>query len=124
MTDVAHDINNDLNIIHGYATLIVSDTTQSSNVIEAAQVIRKNIEIAAARSRSLFDVFEGGLKSEMKVEITNVNDQKASIQAEFVRQSLKAPLSKSSTSVKLEPLTAAQGKPARLQPRIVPTAKR
>jgi GAF domain-containing protein len=124
VTDVAHDINNDLSIIDGYATLIVSDTTRSSTVNEAAQIIRKTIEIAAARSRSLFDVFEGRLKSETKVEITNVNDQKASIQAEIVRQTLKAPLSKSFTNVKLDPPTGAQVKPARQQPRIVPTAKR
>ena len=121
VTDVAHDINNDLSIIDGYATLIVSDTTRS---IEAAQIIRKTIEIAAARSRSLFDVFEGGLKSETKVEITNVNDHKASIQAEIVRQTLKAPLSKSFNNVKLDPLTEAQVKPAHQQPRIVPTTKR
>jgi signal transduction histidine kinase len=124
VTDVAHDINNDLNTIHGYATLIMSDTTRSSDVIEAAQGIRKNIEVAAARSRSLFGVFEGRLNSEMKVEITNVNDQNASIQSEIVRQTLKAPLSKSFTNVKLDPLTAAQVKPAGQQPRIVPTAKK
>ena len=124
VTDVAHDINNDLSIIDGYATLIVSDTTRSSTVIEAAQIIRKTIEIAAARSRSLFDVFEGRLKSETKVEIANVNDQKASIQAEIVRQTLKAPLSKSFTNVKLDPLTETQVKPAHQQPRIVPATKR
>ena len=124
VTDVAHDINNDLSIIDGYAILIVSDMTRSSTVIDAAQIIRKTIEIAAARSRSLFDVFEGGLKSETKIEIANVNDQKASIQGEIVRQTLKAPLSKSFTNVKLDPLTEAQVKPAHQQPRIVPTAKR
>ena len=124
VTGVAHDMNNILNIIQAFATLIMSAPTQSSNVIEAAQVIRKNIEIAAARSRSLFDVFDGGLKFEMKVEITNTNDQRAPIQAEIVRQTLKSPLSRSFTDVNSEPGTGAAVKSAHQQARNVPTSKR
>ena len=68
---IAHDFRNILNIIQGYATLIMRDPAQSRSVIENAEVITVTGTEGAKLARQLV---KAGLKSETQLELGNVND--------------------------------------------------
>ena len=68
---LAHDLNNILNIIQGYATLIMSHPDEPSSVIEDAEVITTTVAEAVALSRELI---AAGQQAKLKFEFANIND--------------------------------------------------
>jgi signal transduction histidine kinase len=66
---IAHDFNNVLHIIQSYAALI-SDPTESNNVVAHAEMIRATVEEAAALVRQLLAL---GGKTETKFDLGNIN---------------------------------------------------
>ena len=68
---IAHDLNNILNIIQGYAALIMSHPAESASVIEDAEVITATVADGIELARHLLTA---GIKPEMKFELANIND--------------------------------------------------
>ena len=67
---IAHDFRNILNIIQGYATLIMTDPAQSRS-FESAGVIAATVTEGAKLARQLV---KAGLKSEIQLELGKVKD--------------------------------------------------
>ena len=68
---IAHDFNNVLHIIQSYAGLIMSDPTESNNVVRHAEVIKAAVEEGVALVRQLLAV---GRKMETKFALADIND--------------------------------------------------
>ncbi len=70
---IAHDLNNILNVIQGYAALIMSHPEESASVIEDAEVITTTVGEAVELARHLLP--GGGQRPEVKCEPIDVNDE-------------------------------------------------
>jgi PAS domain S-box-containing protein len=67
---VAHDFNNILNIIHGYASLLSPHAAENEEIAGSLNVINEEVKRGATLVQQLLTI---GRKTEKKVESTNVN---------------------------------------------------
>lgn len=67
---LAHDVNNLLNIIQGYASAIMRQPANPNKVIEDAQIIQEAVDHGAALVQQLLMIAR---KTEPKLELTDIN---------------------------------------------------
>jgi two-component system cell cycle sensor histidine kinase/response regulator CckA len=68
---IGHDFNNVLNVIRGYAGLIMSHSAEPSSVIDDAEVITATVDQGVVLARQLL---AAGRKTEIKLELADIND--------------------------------------------------
>jgi signal transduction histidine kinase len=69
--NIAHDFNNILSIIQGYAALIMSHPAEPAKVIRDAEVIAATVEEGVALARQLLAV---GQETATKLDLADIND--------------------------------------------------
>ena len=68
---IAHDLNNILNVIHGYASLIMTHPDEATSVLDDAEVITATVAEAVELARHLFAADQ---KVELKYELIDINE--------------------------------------------------